>query len=202
MPLKTKEENRKSELTSIIDVVFLLLIFFLVTLSIAPKTTEQGESIRVIERQITQPKDPSMESRGVKQKVNAIIQVLDRANSTQKYVLIDGNNFNLVLPVVRNKKNSNWGDDNNAFINQISQGPPFGPAALYDINQLSSKIKPGDRVSIRAPEMISYEQLIALYDLILSKKAAAFWSLGPLEELHSLENQVNKSQWTATYTGG
>ncbi len=195
MPLKTKEENKKSELTSIIDVVFLLLIFFLVTLSIAPKKSEQGENIRVIKREITQPKNEKKVS-GAKQKVDCIVQILNRKNSTFKYVIINGQNFQIAKQVINIKKSNKLSDNSPNFIKLISQPGPFGPNALCDINRLASLIKTGDKVSIRAPEMLSFENLIEIYDLVKNKKATAYWGLGPIDSLWNLEFFKDKSKWS------
>ncbi len=49
MAFTIKEEPRKAEMTSMIDMIFLLLIFFLVTLAIGQNTGEEGEAEGVID---------------------------------------------------------------------------------------------------------------------------------------------------------
>lgn len=201
MPFKPKEEPRKSELTSMIDMIFLLLIFFLVTLSTSPKTSQEGQEIKVIQREITLPRDTVKKVITItspKQKVNSIIQVLDRENTGDIYVCINHENFQNSRASIADKAQRRLSDSNPKFISNIRQSPPFGPDALYDYNRLSGKIKQGDKVSIRAPEMLPFEKLIEIYDLVKSKNASAYWGLGPIDELKDLE-YIRTEEWTQVY---
>lgn len=182
MPFKTKEEPPKTEMTSMIDMIFLLLIFFLVTLNPASKTVVQGEDIRVVKREITQPKDPGKPTSF--RDVNMIIQVMDLpADSTRMYVAINQRNLNDIKLLAGSKRTS----DLSFYLQEwVYKNPQFRTISFYDSRDLKNEIRTGNEVVICAPMMLPLSKVMSVYSAIAESGAKAYWGIGSFEDLKNV----------------
>ncbi len=181
MAFKTKAEPRKQELTSMIDMIFLLLIFFLVTLSTETSTTEKGGRVRVTTRQINEPASESNLA------VDVVIYRLYSKELSQPYIWMDLNNVGQVKNVIGSNPSLS------GLNPSISQGVlsalgtgVFGANALKDKYSLSSLVRQGHKVAISAHPMQPFGDLFDVYDLLSKQNAQLFWSdkiLGDLKDV-------------------
>jgi len=192
MPFTLKEENRKSELTSIIDVVFLLLIFFLVTLNVTKRIVPPGTKIKVIQKEIT------TNETGSPQKVHAVIQILNIVDSEQKYAMINSKNIVPAKNIIAQKINNNEPDSSSNW-REMWCYEGYGAGRFYNLNQLADSLSKIKRVSIRADHFCPIEDIIKLYDLLIMNNISVYWSLGNIDELKNIKIKENPDKFIENY---
>ncbi|MBP7460346.1 MAG: biopolymer transporter ExbD [Candidatus Delongbacteria bacterium] len=93
MPFKNKEAPRKTEMTSMIDMIFLLLIFFLVTLSVSQKGGGI-DSMKGVPRPVTIEE-------GEMNEVDKVVQIDDRLGVNNiRYCVVTSQNYGTKIPSV------------------------------------------------------------------------------------------------------
>jgi len=158
--LMKRRELRKSEMTPMIDMIFLLLIFFLVTLSVDVQQSVKGGEVAAKAKEISEPASDDY--------INADrIVFKDKYKSNKSFTNINANNIQLANQLLQSKQNIYSYRDVFSNINN---------PLVVDKYELSAQIKRGDIVVLGGDTMEPFGNLFDVYDLIIRQYAVCKWT--------------------------
>ncbi len=167
MRSRTKTSSRKVELVSIIDVVFLLLIFFLVTINFM-RQTGGNESSDVFE----ETKVPDTDSQNFTQ-ADLVLVIYpwgsDDASNIEYFLFTPSCNWNLWNTLIAAGSNLN-----RAILHSSA---PAGLNIYVNSSQIKGCIGQRGKIVIKAAETVPWKEVIKIWDMCREVNPAAKISL-------------------------